>query len=71
MASAYLGTTLMPFIFGLIQEKTSMWALPIYVGVFAILNCIFIEIEFKLCDKKANEDKEGKENGQNNEIENQ
>ena len=71
MASAYLGTTLMPFIFGLIQEKTSMWALPIYVGVFAILNCIFIEIEFKLCDKKANEDKEEKENGQNNEIENQ
>ena len=55
MASAYLGTTLMPFVFGLIQSKTSMWAHPIYVGIFAILNCIFIEIEFKLCDKNKNE----------------
>ena len=51
MASAYLGTTLMPYIFGLIQSKTSMWAHPIYIGIFAILNTIFIEIEFKLCDK--------------------
>lgn len=66
MASAYLGTTLMPFIFGLIQSKTSMWAHPIFVGFFAILNCIFIEIEFKLCDKKE-EKKEIKNN--NNIIE--
>ena len=76
MASAYVGTTFMPFIFGLIQSKTSMWAHPIYVGVFAILNCIFIEIEFKLCsnnnlkdvndnqemeDKKESDKKENKE----------
>ena len=25
MASAYVGTTFMPFVFGLIQSKTSMW----------------------------------------------
>ena len=62
MASAYLGTTLMPFIFGLIQSKTSMWAHPIYVGFFAILNCIFIEIEFKLCDKNKDENEEINEN---------
>lgn len=61
MASAYLGTTLMPFIFGLIQSKTSMWAHPIYIGIFAILNCIFIEIEFKLCESNNNN-----ENGENN-----
>ena len=60
MASAYLGTTLMPFIFGLIQSKTSMWAHPIYVGFFAILNCIFIEIEFYLCDKNKKEKEEEK-----------
>ena len=67
MASAYLGTTLMPFVFGLIQSKTSMWAHPIYVGVFAILNCIFIEIEFKLCDKNNNnENEENKENDEDN-----
>ena len=58
MASAYVGTTLMPFVFGLIQSKTSMWALPIYVGFFAILNCIFIEIEFYLCKNNNNNDTE-------------
>ena len=62
MAAAYVGTTFMPFIFGLIQSKTSMWAHPIYVGVFAIFNFIFIEIEFKIGDKNIvsneNENKE-------------
>ena len=71
MASAYVGTTFMPFIFGLIQEKTSMWAHPIYVGVFAILNSIFIEIEFKLCDKNivdknVNNEKNNQENVKDN-----
>ena len=63
MASAYVGITFMPFIFGLIQSKTSMWAYPIFVGSFAILNCIFSEIEFRLCDKniKENNDKDNNE----------
>lgn len=52
MASAYVGFTLMPFLFGIIQEKTSMWALPIFVGTFTILNFIFSEIEFRLCENK-------------------
>jgi Na+/melibiose symporter-like transporter len=70
MASAYLGTTLMPFVFGLIQSKTSMWAHPIYIGVFAILNCIFIEIEFKLCDNNNNnENEENKEDNDKKENE--
>ena len=49
-----------------------MWAHPIFVGTFAILNFIFIEIEFKLCDKNIkdnnknkNED-DKKENVENN-----
>ena len=67
MASAYLGTTLMPYIFGLIQSKTSMWAHPIYIGAFAILNWIFIEIEFKLCDQNTNDEiGENKENIEDN-----
>ena len=67
MASAYLGTTLMPYIFGLIQSKTSMWAHPIYIGAFAILNWIFIEIEFKLCDQNTNNEiGENKENIEDN-----
>ena len=66
MASAYVGTTFMPFIFGLIQAKTSMWAHPIYVGVFAILNSIFIEIEFRLCDKNIVDNNVNKNNQKEN-----
>ena len=66
MASAYVGTTFMPFIFGLIQAKTSMWAHPIYVGVFAILNSIFIEIEFRLCDKNIVDNNVNKNNQKQN-----
>ena len=70
MASAAAGMTFMPFIFGLIQSKTSMWANPIFVGTFAILNFIFIEIEFKLCDKniknKSENEGDKKENIENN-----
>ena len=75
MAFSYGASTFMPFIFGLIQSKTSMWAHPIYVGLFAILNCIFIEIEFKLCDNNIidnnNDNKEIKDNKENNENNNE
>ena len=50
----------MPLIFGLIQEKTSMWAHPVFVGIFAVLNFIFIEIDFKLCEKKPEKEKKKK-----------
>ena len=70
MASAYFGTTVMPFVFGLIQSKTSMWAHPIFVGIFAILNFVFNEIEFKLCDKNVkNDNKEENKNERNENVE--
>ena len=69
LAFSYAAATFMPFIFGLIQSKTSMWAHPIYVGIFAILNCIFIELEFKLeenhVDENKNDNREIKENEEN------
>ena len=57
LAFSYAASTFMPFIFGLIQSKTSMWAHPIYVGIFAILNFIFVEIVFRLGDKNNVENK--------------
>ena len=73
MAFSYGASTFMPFIFGLIQSKTSMWAHPIYVGIFAILNCIFVEILFKLGEKNIVENnnnieeiKENKDKNKNN-----
>ena len=81
LAFSYAASTFMPFIFGLIQSKTSMWAHPIYVGIFAILNFIFIEIEFKLCDNnivennndntEIKENKDNKEKKENNENKNE
>ena len=46
------------FVFGLIQSKTSMLAHPIFVEIFTVLNCIFNEIEFKLCDKNLKDNNE-------------
>lgn len=51
MASAYIGSALTPTIFGLIQSSLSMWALPIFLGIFMILNIATIEICFALSKK--------------------
>lgn len=51
MASAYIGSALTPTIFGLIQSSLSMWALPIFLGIFMILNITMIEICFVLSKK--------------------
>ncbi len=43
MASAYIGSTLMPPVFGLFAEKISMKLLPFFMLVFVILMIIMIE----------------------------
>lgn len=43
MASAYIGSTFMPMIFGFIQQKTGIWIMPYYLAFFALLNFIFLE----------------------------
>ena len=47
MASAYIGSCFMPFLFGLFQSITSMWMLPVFLLVFMILNISMIEISYK------------------------
>ncbi|MFT0846674.1 MFS transporter [Actinomycetaceae bacterium L2_0104] len=36
MASAYMGTTLMPPLFGFLAERTDIVLFPLYVGIFAV-----------------------------------
>lgn len=51
MASAYMGSSFMPFIFGLIQSYVSMWLLPAFLLFFLLTNIVMIEISFRLAKK--------------------
>lgn len=43
MASAYIGSTFMPMIFGNIQEKIGIGIMPFYMLIFAVLNIWMLE----------------------------
>ena len=43
MASAYIGSTFMPMIFGNIQEKIGIGIMPLYLLIFAVLNIWMLE----------------------------
>jgi fucose permease len=44
MASAYIGTTLMPPIFGRIASQTSFNIFPLFIGILLILKIIMVEV---------------------------
>jgi fucose permease len=50
MASAYVGTTLMPPIFGRIASETSFNMFPIFIGIILILKIIMVETLNKKID---------------------
>lgn len=43
MASAYIGSTFMPMVFGNIQEKVGIGIMPVYLLIFTILNIAMLE----------------------------
>ena len=47
MASAYVGSTFMPMIFGILQEAIGIYIMPIYLLIFAILNIVMLELAYK------------------------
>ena len=47
MASAYVGSTFMPMIFGQLQQLTGIWIMPFYLLIFAILNICLLEVSYK------------------------
>ena len=46
MASAYIGSTFMPMIFGILQQNIGIQIMPIYLLIFLIINILFLEITY-------------------------
>ena len=53
MASAYVGSTFMPTVFGFIQQKIGIGIMPVYLMVFAVLNFVFLELSYRAIAKDA------------------
>ena len=47
MASAYIGSTFMPMIFGHLQQLAGIGIMPFYLLLFALLNISMLEIAYK------------------------
>lgn len=47
MASAYIGSTFMPMVFGLLQQAVGIGIMPVYLTVFAVLNIGMLEYAYK------------------------
>ncbi len=46
MASAYVGSTFMPLVFGKLQQNIGMAIMPVYLIIFAIINLVMLEITY-------------------------
>lgn len=55
MASAYLGSTFMPMVFGRLQQAVGIWILPLYLTLFAFLNIAFLELAYQKIGRKGGE----------------
>ena len=53
MASAYIGSTFMPMVFGLIQQGVGIWIMPVYLIFFAAMNIALLEIAYKRLPKST------------------
>ena len=53
MASAYVGSTFMPMVFGQIQQRLGIWVMPFYLLLFALMNLGFLEAAYFQIKKKA------------------
>ncbi len=51
MASAYIGSTLMPMVFGHIQQAVGIAVMPVYLLIFAVLNLGLLEIACRRADR--------------------
>ena len=47
MASAYIGSTFMPMVFGHLQQAVGIGIMPLYLLVFALMNIGLLELAYK------------------------
>ncbi len=50
MASAYVGSTFMPMVFGILQQHIGIAIMPAYLLLFAIFNIGLLEVAYKKAD---------------------
>lgn len=55
MASAYLGSTFMPMVFGRLQQAVGIWIMPLYLALFAFLSIVFLEVAYQKIRRKGGE----------------
>ena len=51
MASAYIGSTFMPMVFGHIQQAVGIGIMPLYLLIFAALNFGMLEVAYRRIDR--------------------
>ena len=54
MASAYIGSTFMPMVFGHLQQAIGIYIMPLYLLVFAAMNFALLEMAYKRIGNRAN-----------------
>lgn len=54
MASAYVGSTFMPVLFGKLQQSVGIGIMPAYLLLFALLNIVFLELSYRKHRDKTN-----------------
>ena len=53
MASAYIGSTLMPMVFGHLQQAVGIGVMPMYLLVFAAMNLGLLELAYRRLERKT------------------
>ena len=52
MASAYVGSTFMPMVFGYLQQHIGIGIMPVYLLIFAVLNIGLLERSYIVLKKR-------------------
>ena len=55
MASAYIGSSFMPMVFGNLQQHMGIGIMPVYLFVFALLNISMLEIAYRRVEANGRE----------------
>ena len=63
MAGAYVGSTFIPPMFGLLGRRLGFEIMPVYLAIFAVLMIIMTESTFRITRKRTIEKREGSDNG--------
>ena len=53
MASAYIGSTFMPMVFGHLQQATGIRIMPVYLLLFALMNIGLLELAYRKLPSKT------------------